>query len=162
MGKVLSVNPLRCTGCRICELVCSMKHCGEYNPMKSRIRVYLFPKDACAVPLTCFQCEDAWCERICPTGAITTTEDKAGIKKVEIDKDRCTGCKMCLLACPFGNIGFSEAGYAVKCDLCDGDPECVKFCYSKALQFEEPEAERMYKGKTISEKILSLYRDLRD
>ncbi|MDN5344155.1 MAG: hypothetical protein PWQ18_266 [Clostridia bacterium] len=54
----------------------------------------------------------------------------------------CVGCKMHLLACPFGSIHF-DAGEQVseKCDLCGGDPRCVKFCISGALQLvEEQEA----------------------
>lgn len=29
----------RCTGCRICELICSMTCHGEYNPRRSHIRL---------------------------------------------------------------------------------------------------------------------------
>jgi carbon-monoxide dehydrogenase iron sulfur subunit len=43
---------------------------------------------------------------------------------------------MCLLACPMGNIHFDgELGVSRKCDLCGGDPNCVRFCTSGALQF---------------------------
>jgi Fe-S-cluster-containing hydrogenase component 2 len=44
-----------------------------------------------------------------------------------------------MLACPFGMIFVdAEKGFAVKCDLCGGDPECVKYCIPEALRFEEP------------------------
>ena len=39
MEKVLIVDTDKCTGCRICELVCSMAKQGEFNPRKSFIRV---------------------------------------------------------------------------------------------------------------------------
>ena len=39
MEKVLIVDGEKCTGCRVCELVCSMARSGEYNPQKSYIRV---------------------------------------------------------------------------------------------------------------------------
>ena len=39
MDKVLIVDIDKCTGCRICELVCSMAKLGEYKPSASYIRV---------------------------------------------------------------------------------------------------------------------------
>ncbi len=38
-GKVLVVNHEKCTGCRLCELVCAVKHDGISNPARSRIKV---------------------------------------------------------------------------------------------------------------------------
>jgi carbon-monoxide dehydrogenase iron sulfur subunit len=37
--KVLVVDADQCTGCSVCELICSMSKYGEYNPRKSYIRV---------------------------------------------------------------------------------------------------------------------------
>ena len=37
--KVLIVDADKCTGCCVCELICSMAKHGEYNPKKSYIRV---------------------------------------------------------------------------------------------------------------------------
>jgi Fe-S-cluster-containing hydrogenase component 2 len=55
---------------------------------------------------------------------------------VEIDRDKCTLCKACLSACPFGNIIWEKkSGRVVKCDLCGGDPECAKTCPSGTLTF---------------------------
>jgi len=39
MEKVLIVDTDRCTGCRICELVCSVVKQGEFKPSASYIRV---------------------------------------------------------------------------------------------------------------------------
>ena len=39
MEKMLIVDADKCTGCRVCELVCSMEKLGEYNPKKSYIKV---------------------------------------------------------------------------------------------------------------------------
>ena len=37
--KVLIVDADKCTGCCVCELICSMAKHGEYNPRKSYIKV---------------------------------------------------------------------------------------------------------------------------
>lgn len=41
--------------------------------------------------------------------------------------------------CPYGAIDFDAAsGLLIKCDLCDGDPLCVKYCAVKAITYSEP------------------------
>jgi len=52
---------------------------------------------------------------------------------VEVDSSRCIGCGACAEACPFGVIHVLR-GIAIKCDLCGGDPECVKHCTPNALK----------------------------
>jgi len=37
--KVLVVDQQKCTGCRLCELVCSVFHTGTSNPSRSRVKV---------------------------------------------------------------------------------------------------------------------------
>jgi len=32
-------------------------------------------------------------------------------------------------------------GYAIKCNLCDGDPMCIKFCPLEAILFQEGKEE---------------------
>jgi Fe-S-cluster-containing hydrogenase component 2 len=39
MEKVLIIDGEKCTGCRACELACSSAKTGEYNPVKSRIKI---------------------------------------------------------------------------------------------------------------------------
>jgi len=47
MGKVLAISPGKYTGCRLCELVCSVYHDGVSNAARSRIKIMksLPPKD---------------------------------------------------------------------------------------------------------------------
>ncbi|PCN50495.1 4Fe-4S ferredoxin, partial [Candidatus Geothermarchaeota archaeon ex4572_27] len=60
-------------------------------------------------------------------------KDEAGI--VRINRLKCIGCKSCNYACPLSApIFIEELRASSKCDLCDGDPECVKFCSSGALR----------------------------
>lgn len=159
MNKMLCANVEKCTGCKMCQLACSMKNFGEYNPDKSRIRVFNFQEEAYSVPVVCKQCNDAWCAKICPAGAITVKVDKDNeYKAVVVDKESCTGCNMCVESCPFGNIRPDEEGYADKCELCGGDPECVKVCLRGALKFKEIEYSAEQKMKSTAEKILAAYK----
>ena len=69
MTQMIVIDIGKCTGCGTCELMCSFRHHGEFNPRKARIHKTVFLYDELAVPVVCSQCEDAWCERICPAGA---------------------------------------------------------------------------------------------
>lgn len=156
--KIITVNPDRCTGCRLCELACSMKNTGEFNPARSRIRVIGF-EELFSFPIACFQCEKSYCGEVCPASAIVSGE-ATGV--VRIIKEKCTGCRICMLACPFGNIAFSsEEKTAVKCELCGGEPECVAFCPTRALEFKEADTAMIYKQRTLSEKLKEIYQGMR-
>ncbi len=83
-------------------------------------------------------------------------ELKTGL--VTVDQEKCVGCKLCVLACPFGNMGFSEERHLpVKCDLCDGDPQCVFYCSPEAITFINIEDEALKKKADLSEQILKTY-----
>jgi len=156
--KIITVNSDKCTGCRLCELACSLKNTGEFNPVRARIHVIGFSELFC-LPVTCFQCEKPYCAEVCPAGAITI-EEATGI--VRVSKEKCTGCKMCTLACPFGNIIYSsEDKAAVKCELCGGEPECINFCVTKALEFKEADTAMLYKKRALSEKLKEIYEGLK-
>jgi Fe-S-cluster-containing hydrogenase component 2 len=61
---------------------------------------------------------------------------------------------MCLLACPFGVISFdAERGIIAKCDTCGGDPECVRFCAPRAIEFRESELAAASREREFAEKI---------
>lgn len=162
MGKTLVIDIDKCTGCGMCELMCSFKHHGEFNPTKSYIHVNLFLEQGIAIPVTCYQCEEPYCGKICPAGAITTEKDEAtGATLVTVSEEKCVGCKMCMLACPFGNIVVSDKGYAEKCNLCGGEPECVKFCFTKAIRFVEPELAQIARKKEVAQRILVSYKEVK-
>ncbi len=154
--KLIAVNQEKCVGCRLCEIVCSMKNTGEFNPSRARVQVIGF-EEVFSLPVTCFQCEKPYCAEVCPAGAIT--KDKA-TGAVKVSKEKCTGCKVCTLACPFGNIVFSsEAKVAVKCELCNGNPECVTFCPTRALEFREADTATLRKKTALSEKLKKIYQE---
>ncbi len=64
------------------------------------------------------------------------------------------GCRLCIVFCPFGGIELdAETGRMVKCDLCNGDPLCVKFCEPKALQYLNATALNLKKKIAAAEKL---------
>ncbi len=156
MAKALLIDFEKCLNCRMCEMVCSAKHEGVIDPFRSRIRVILQERDWEGVPMACVQCEEAQCAAICPVKAISRDETWG---RVIIDYDRCIGCRMCVAACPFGLINFdSVSKRVIKCELCDGDPECVKFCFHKALQYVDVSELGIAKRREAAEKLSGLTR----
>ena len=135
MEKIIYTGDTRtlkdvCSHCKMCELVCSFSHYGQVNPRRSRIRLVHTDLDE-AMPVTCLQCEDAPCVRLCPAGAIVRRKDEY----LAVDESRCIGCGICVIACPVGAISIDSAtGLASKCDLCDDDPQCVKYCPANVLR----------------------------
>jgi len=60
---------------------------------------------------------------------------------VKIDRELCISCFKCLEACPFGAIfAHPDCPGPIKCDLCGGDPECVKACPKEAIRMIPEEA----------------------
>jgi Fe-S-cluster-containing hydrogenase component 2 len=128
--------PANCSGCRLCELVCSDAHHPNFtNPKRSRIRVKIEHRENQNTPRVCRQCEEHPCVDACPAKAIRIPLD-LGIPVVS--PEECTGCQDCVAACPAGVMYFDrERKVALKCDLCGGDPECVKNCPMGAIVFEK-------------------------
>ncbi len=103
----------------------------------SRTRVEYLPP--IAVSVMCRHCAEAECVEACKNGTLTRNE-KTG--KIELDQDKCLGCWMCVMACPYGVISQftkNERAVANKCDLCPGRevPACVTVCPNRALVFED-------------------------
>lgn len=135
MPKQILIEPARCTSCRACEAACSLVKTGSINPELSRIRMQLWHDEYFYYPVVCAQCEIPYCALACPTGALAKNRDTGW---VDFAVAKCIGCKMCVIGCPFGAVTMQH-GQAAKCDLCGGDPTCVKFCETLAIRFGEPE-----------------------
>jgi molybdopterin-containing oxidoreductase family iron-sulfur binding subunit len=114
----------RCIGCRRCVYACVKENNQSRNPQVQWIRVLSMDKDKGVdfehadpyyspeqvpedghfyVPVSCQQCRNAPCTKVCPTGATWTEPD--GI--VVIDYDWCIGCRYCMAACPYGARHFN-------------------------------------------------------
>ncbi|RLF13055.1 MAG: 4Fe-4S dicluster domain-containing protein [Thermoprotei archaeon] len=129
----LVVHTEKCAACGVCELTCALRHFKVNNPKKSMIRVEVhFSSEVLAnIPKVCGVCPDPPCVKACPTGAL-----RFNGRWIEVNEDKCTLCKMCAEACPNGSIFFHpEVKRPLICDLCLGDPECVKMCPMGALEY---------------------------
>jgi len=127
----LTVNRSRCTGCRFCESACAFGHDREFSPVKARIRVGRAALEELTFHIAvCRQCTACPPLGVCPTNALTR-DPATGV--LHLDVERCpAGCRLCAEACQLG--AFHHDGRdLVLCDLCDGDPACVRACYTEAL-----------------------------
>jgi len=149
--KVLTVDLNLCTGCRACEIRCAFKHHGDCNPSNSRIRVVKFDQVGVAVPVFCLNCEEGFCEKICPTRAVKR-EAKTGA--LVINEDKCVRCRACTMVCPFSGLQVLSNRKVVKCDLCGGDPYCVKYCETGAIKYVEAEDVGLQKAHPLAEKLV--------
>ena len=81
----------------------------------------------------CQQCHDPLCADVCVMGAIRKDEETGALL---VNEALCVGCRTCVIACPFGGALYHYfKGCAMKCDLCGGDPECVKSCLYRAIEY---------------------------
>ena len=164
----IGINLDRCIRCHTCANACKMQNNVPDGMLWNRVltegcdaidgAVGTYPNlSRTYVPLACQHCENPACMKVCPTGA--TYKDDAG--RVEIEYDRCIGCRMCMAACPFnarvfnwedpqrdGGFNWGDArvpvrtrGVMEKCTLCgertdEGEtPMCVVCCPTHARVF---------------------------
>ena len=143
---VIFIDPERCMGCRSCELACAVEHSlskllygaiFEKPLPRPRIRVVTVD-NLLYVPMRCQHCKDAPCMNVCPTKALQRTPEGY----VVLSPEKCIGCIMCVLACPFGHPRYNpDTKTIIKCDFCvdrirEGRlPACVEACPTGALRF---------------------------
>jgi len=141
----LAVNVDRCTGCMSCTLACSYAKEGVFSPPLARIRVLKLEESGVDAPLVCQQCDTPRCIEACPINAMVRDP---GSGMVLVDEAVCDGCGACMVACPYGAIGAVSADNKkgrriLKCDLCGGNPACVPWCETQALEYLLAESEEM-------------------
>lgn len=126
-----------CTGCRICELICSQVKEGAFNPRYARLRIKTTDDGLFSQPVVCIHCDNPACMRVCPVQALYRHSDTQAIV---LDQARCTNCGLCIKYCYLDMIKHDPgATKPTKCDLCNGEPQCVAYCPTGALALVEIE-----------------------
>jgi len=113
--------------CILCEDAC-------VDARKGRgISALHFPTMNLHGAMVCNQCGEPECKAICPAGAIEKSESDGVVR---VNEDKCIGCGLCTLVCPYGGIYFNpETHKPFKCDMCDGKPRCVEACPYHVLSY---------------------------
>ena len=144
--KRIYVNEEYCIGCRLCEIHCLVQHSQSRKIIKAfkeeapraMARLMVEEEGPLSFAMQCRHCEEAACLDACMTGAMHRDKETG---TVLCDEEKCVGCWMCIMVCPFGAIQRSVVGRkaASKCDLCFGNemPVCVAHCPNEALLFED-------------------------
>ena len=147
LNSFVKAEPQRCIGCRTCMIACVVAHEGKrifeidpdgysFNP-----RLFMVKTARLSAPVQCRHCENPACKQACTSNAISVKNNM-----VVIDKEKCIGCKNCVIACPFGAVEVVETAevardgtcrrVANKCDLCvdvADRPSCIRVCPTEAL-----------------------------
>jgi electron transport protein HydN len=185
MNRFIDVAPSKCIGCRTCEIACVLAHArdgkgasagapigaDEENDVLAYLgylpRLTVIKAENVCMPVTCHHCDDAPCASVCPNGAISHRQDS-----VQVDQDRCVGCKSCMLVCPYGmmdvitvpvsrpfagvRLSSGVKAQAHKCDLCIDrakGPACVSACPTKALSIFEQSNAKDYMNQRRQEAV---------
>ena len=144
--KRIWINEEYCIGCRLCEIHCIVQHSKSKKILKAfkdeSVRacaaVMVQEQGYLSFALQCRHCKDAPCISACMTGAMSRDPVTGAVLH---DEEKCVGCWMCVMVCPFGvtRPDHQKHKIASKCDLCAGrsTPACVEHCPNEALVYED-------------------------
>lgn len=131
--KRLYIDLDKCSECQECKAACDYLYHPQNNGITSL-------REFATFATICRHCEEAPCVSACYHDALERASD-GHIKRYKM---RCTSCKSCSIACPFGTILIDFIPYLdSKCDYCIGKdvglPSCIKSCPEKAIEIKEVE-----------------------
>lgn len=142
--KQLYYDVKKCLACKSCEIACAVAHSLTGELFKSlREEILSLPRKRILLsnnknyPISCRNCPEAKCVDACIAAALTFDRDKGVINH---DKERCIGCWMCVMVCPYNAIRPDKfKKVPVRCDKCKDkdEPACVKACPTKAVIWQE-------------------------
>jgi Fe-S-cluster-containing hydrogenase component 2 len=125
---MIKMTRSKCTECQICMEICSWIHFEENTTKRSRIWV---EADWPEMPTlrVCLACKDHDCIQACPNGAL------AWDNWIQVDKDLCDSCGMCVEACSVKGIRMDPMTHLpLVCDTCEGGFQCVQWCPTQAIE----------------------------
>jgi len=126
----IKVDEKKCTGCGLCEIICSLSHLGVIDKNKSAIKIVMDDLgESIHFPKVCKQCKKMKC----------LEKDLEKLPSLDIDKERKEFIWKSYSRyelCPFEGC-FAYEGVVYHCNLCNGDPQCVKICTQGALTITE-------------------------
>ncbi|OGA68599.1 MAG: 4Fe-4S ferredoxin [Betaproteobacteria bacterium RIFCSPLOWO2_12_FULL_68_20] len=109
MRRGMVIDLRRCTGCYGCQISCKAEHGTPPGVLFARVlkrEEGRYPSMRLLfLPVLCNHCAEPPCVEACPTGASFKWED--GI--VDIDQDKCVGCRSCMMACPYANRYLNDS-----------------------------------------------------
>jgi len=159
MSRLLLVDIEKCTSCKQCSLACSLTKENLFDPHRGRIKIMKKEDIGLGIQLLCEQCDAYPCIEACPEGALSRNEE-TGI--ISVNVDACNECELCVDACPYHGIRLHpETNKPLICDLCGGDPYCVKHCVSGALSWIEYTDELKDSKKKLRSARMAMYRDVK-
>jgi len=153
--KAILTDVTKCIGCADCVNACKVvnklpadkpREWQKNDGLSSRNWTSILHNQKDYVRKQCRHCIEPACVNVCPVGALQTTEMGAVI----YDKDKCMGCRYCMMACPYGIPRYDwdkPVPYVEKCILCYDNiksgkidqPACTNACPTEATIYGDRE-----------------------
>lgn len=164
LGMVIDLK--KCIGCHTCSVACKLNNNlpngiwwnrvltvgGDF--MDTAAGTYPHHLELHHLPVNCQHCENPACVKACPVGA-TYKREQDGI--VMQDYDKCIGCRMCMVACPYNvrsfnwkepeyNLDHAVGEYDAPVHQCNVVEKCT-FCANRLARGEMPACMEMCLGR---------------